>query len=130
MIAASTHGSSASDIARRRDTHALHPEALWSVNASGGDIEPGHYTQGHMTTHHRPNTLRAMGSASTGGPYEIVVGATLASDWSGWFDDFDVEAHGDKTLLVGTVEDQAALHGVLARLRDLGLPILAVHRVG
>lgn len=83
-----------------------------------------------MTTQVRFNTLRSMESPITGGPYEIVVAAPLVSDWSQWFDDFEAEAAGDNTRLVGTVSDQAALHGVLARLRDLGIPILDVHRVG
>lgn len=82
-----------------------------------------------MTIHFRPNTLLSMEGALTGGPYEIVVGAPLASDWSRWFDDFELEADGGNTRLAGTVSDQAALHGVLARLRDLGLPILDVHRI-
>lgn len=83
-----------------------------------------------MTSSTPLNTVRDMQGPLTGGPYEIVVGAPLSSDWSRWFDDFDIEADGDHTRLVGTVPDQAGLHGVLARLRDLGLPILDVHRVG
>ena len=64
-----------------------------------------------------------------GGPYEIVVSAALGKDWSRWFDGFEANVEGRRTRLVGTVADQAALHGLLARLRDLGIPILEIHRL-
>jgi hypothetical protein len=70
-----------------------------------------------------------MASPLTGGHYEIVVAATLHCDWSEWFEGFDVRAEGDNTRLDGVVTDQAALHGLLARLRDLSIPILDVHRM-
>lgn len=70
-----------------------------------------------------------MADPLTGGHYEIVVGATLDHDWSEWFEGFDVRAEGGSTRLHGTVADQAALHGLFARLRDLGIPILDVHRI-
>ena len=62
----------------------------------------------------------------TGGTYEIVIGGVLERDWSGWFEGFAVEAAGQTTLLRGTVPDQAGLHGVLAQIRDLGIPIIHV----
>jgi len=65
----------------------------------------------------------------TGGTYEIVISAVLERDWSKWFDGFAVEAAAQTTLLRGTVTDQAALHGVLAQIRDLGIPILYVRRL-
>ena len=70
-----------------------------------------------------------MTSSLTGGAYEITVGGTLDQDWSAWFDDFEVHAEGVVTVLRGRVVDQSALHGLLARLRDLGLPLLDVHRI-
>jgi hypothetical protein len=65
----------------------------------------------------------------TGGTYEIVISAVLERDWSGWFEGFEVETVGQTTLLRGTVTDQAGLHGVLAQIRDLGIPILHVRRL-
>ena len=65
-----------------------------------------------------------MADSRPGGRYEIVVGAALEADWAEWFDGFEVETDGETSRLVGSVVDQAALHGLLARLRDLGLPIL------
>ena len=77
----------------------------------------------------RVSYLVPMEDPLTGGPYEIVVGAALDKDWSRWFEGFEVSGVGRHTRLVGTVEDQAALHGLFARLRDLAIPILEVHRL-
>jgi hypothetical protein len=67
----------------------------------------------------------------TGRPavYEIRVRGHLGSAWSDWFTGLRValEDHGD-TLLVGPL-DQAALHGVLRRIGDLGMPLLSVTRI-
>ena len=69
------------------------------------------------------------GDALLGGDYEIVVGAMLDADWSRWFKGFDVTPEGSNTRIRGSVPDQAALHGLLGRLRDLGIPILNVRRL-
>ena len=62
--------------------------------------------------------------------YRIRVRACLDSDWAEWFDDLRVTSDGDGTTAIsGPVVDQAALHGLLARIRDLGLPLLSVCRV-
>ena len=62
--------------------------------------------------------------------YEIRVKGGLAMKWSDWFDGFTItpQANGE-TLLTGPVADQSALHGLLAKIRDLGLPLLSVRRV-
>jgi hypothetical protein len=61
--------------------------------------------------------------------YEIRVEAHLSADWSDWFEGLTVhqEANGE-TVLSGPL-DQAALHGVLAKIRDLGLMLVAVQRI-
>ena len=62
--------------------------------------------------------------------YRIRVKGCLDQKWSDWFDGFAITPQpGDTTLLAGPVADQAALHGLLARIRDLGLPLLSVARV-
>jgi hypothetical protein len=62
--------------------------------------------------------------------YEIRVKGSLEPRWSDWFDGFTVTQQGiDETLLTGPVADQPALHGLLAKIRDLGLPILTVSRI-
>ena len=58
---------------------------------------------------------------------EIVIATTISDAWSEWLDGFEVTPQGTRTRLVGTIVDQAALHGILGRLRDLGIPILDVH---
>lgn len=59
--------------------------------------------------------------------YMIRVKGQLASHWSAWFDGLAIsnESNGE-TVLRGPLLDQAALHGVLIKIRDLGLPLLAV----
>lgn len=62
--------------------------------------------------------------------YQIVVKGNLDGKWSAWFDGFSaVPQADDETLLSGLVADQAALHGLLTRIRDLGLPLLSVKRL-
>jgi hypothetical protein len=59
--------------------------------------------------------------------YEIRVRGNLESRWSDWFDGFAITlVADDETVLVGPVADQAALHGMLHKIRDLGLPLLSV----
>jgi hypothetical protein len=62
--------------------------------------------------------------------YHIRVKGILDEKWSNWFDDLTIvpQANGE-TLLTGPVRDQAALHGLLAKVRDLGLPLLSVKQV-
>jgi hypothetical protein len=64
------------------------------------------------------------------GVYHIRVKGNLDENWSAWFDGFTItpQAH-DETLLTGPVADQGALHGLLAKIRDLALPLLSVERV-
>ena len=63
--------------------------------------------------------------------YQIRVQGHLDGDWSAWFDGLALSnlANGEM-VLAGEIPDQAALHGVLAKVRDLGLPLLAVSRAG
>jgi hypothetical protein len=60
--------------------------------------------------------------------YQIRVRGCLDRQWSSWFDGLAVtlDEEGD-TLLTGPVADQAALHGLLKKVRDLGLPLLSVN---
>lgn len=61
--------------------------------------------------------------------YEICLKGRLDADWSEWFGGMTVAARHDDTLLTGVVVDQAALHGLLKTVRDLGMPLLSVTRV-
>jgi len=66
--------------------------------------------------------------------YQIEVQGRLDETWSTWFDGMAVTvgksgSHKTVTTLAGPVTDQAALHGILSRIRDLGLPLLSVQRL-
>jgi hypothetical protein len=61
------------------------------------------------------------------GWYEIRLEGRLDDRWTSWFDGMTVESEiNGVTVLRGRVADQAALHGLLARLRDLALPLISV----
>lgn len=62
--------------------------------------------------------------------YEIRVRGHLNSRWADWFDGLAM-ANGPngETTLTGPIVDQAALHGLLAKIRDLGLPLVAVNQL-
>jgi hypothetical protein len=62
--------------------------------------------------------------------YRIIIKGHLDSDWSAWFDGLTiVQRNTGETVLFGPLPDQTALHGVLNKVRDLGLPLLLVQRV-
>ncbi len=62
--------------------------------------------------------------------YQIRVKGRLGPHWTDWFGGLTITPAGDgDTLLTGPVVDQAALHGLLRRVRDLGLPLLSVMQV-
>ena len=62
--------------------------------------------------------------------YEIRLKGHLDDRWAEWFEDLTItlEENGD-SLLTGPVIDQAALHGLLKKMRDLGLSLISVNRV-
>jgi hypothetical protein len=61
--------------------------------------------------------------------YQIRLKGTLDSSWSEWFDGFTITAQNGEAILVGVVRDQSALHGILAKINDLGLPIISVEKI-
>ncbi len=71
-----------------------------------------------------------MPNATGGYYYEIRVQGHLERHWETWFDGMALTAKPNgESLLSGVVRDQAALHGVIDRLRDLGISLLSVQRV-
>ena len=64
------------------------------------------------------------------GLYEIRIRGHLADRWANWFEGLTItlKENGD-TLLTGPVADQAALFGLLRKVRDLGMPLLSVNRI-
>jgi hypothetical protein len=61
--------------------------------------------------------------------YEIRVESILHERWSDWFEGMRFEIVGDATVLSGILPDQSALHGILDKVRDLGLTVINVRRV-
>ena len=77
-------------------------------------------TERHTSKGDRPEARR----------YEIRLAGHLDAHWTARFDGMTVTPDGDGTTVIsGSVADQAALHGLLQRVRDLGLPLVSVTRV-
>ena len=69
-------------------------------------------------------------TANEAGRYEIRVKGHLDSRWASWFDGLSLTNSGDGTTVIhGLVVDQSALHGLLRKVRDVGLPLVSVTRV-
>ena len=61
-------------------------------------------------------------------PYHIKIKGHLDARWQDWFDGFTISLTDDgNTILSGVVADQAALHGVFKKIRNLGLTLISVH---
>lgn len=64
------------------------------------------------------------------GRYEIRIKEQIGEKWLAWFDEFAItHAERGETLLTGAITDQAALHGLLARIRDLNLTLISVNKI-
>jgi hypothetical protein len=69
--------------------------------------------------------------SASGGParYEIRVAGVLDGRWAAWFNDLQVSGQGEETVICGMLPDQPALHGLLTKVRDLGLCLISVRRL-
>lgn len=76
------------------------------------------------------NELNSKTDADESTVYQIRIKGHLGAQWADWFGGVTItlEDNGD-TLLTGPVVDQAALHGLLKKVRDLGTPLISVNRV-
>jgi hypothetical protein len=61
--------------------------------------------------------------------YEIRVAAVLDGRWAVWFNGLQVSTQGEETVICGLLADQPALHGLLTKVRDLGLCLISVRRL-
>ena len=76
--------------------------------------------------------MSEMSSGDDHGPerYEIRLKGHLQPRWTSWFDDMTVTNLDDGTTVIsGSVVDQSALHGLLHKVRDVGLPLVSVVRI-
>jgi hypothetical protein len=91
----------------------------------GQTVLTGHTRDKVMSNENNPTT-------DPGQPmvYQIKIKGHLGRQWADWFEGLAItlEDNGE-TLLTGSVVDQAALHGVLRKVRDVGMPLLSVNRV-
>ena len=88
----------------------------------------------HLVTtddHNHELTNRQPGDDDAPAPrYEIRVKGHLGSRWASWFDGMNLTSEDDGTTVIrGPIVDQAALHGLLQRIRDTGLPLVSVTQV-
>ena len=65
----------------------------------------------------------------TSAHYRIRLKGCLHETWSDWFEEMAISSKGAETILTGPVADQAALHGLLIRIRDLNLTLLSLERI-
>lgn len=78
-----------------------------------------------MATQHHPTP-----NWDSSARYQIKVSGQLGTQWANWFNDFTItrDEQGN-TILTGEVSDQSALHGLLKRIRDLGLPLISLQQI-
>ncbi len=77
-----------------------------------------------------PNEIGRKPEPNQPATYQIRIKGHLDSQWTDWFEGFTITMEEDgNTLLTGVVPDQAALHGLLKKIRDLGMPLVSVVQV-
>jgi hypothetical protein len=89
---------------------------------------PAHHIGSYVPT--MSETPAPTGTWDEAGQYEIRLKGHLDTRWAAWFDGLTLTRESDGTTVIhGPVGDQAALHGVLQKVRDLGLPLVSVIHV-
>jgi hypothetical protein len=77
-----------------------------------------------------PNKLEPKTDPDQPVVYQIKIEGHLGNQWTDWFEGLSITLEGDgDTVITGPVIDQAALHGLLKKVRDLGMPLLSVNRL-
>jgi hypothetical protein len=86
---------------------------------------------GHGTPCRSARALAGARVSASGGParYEIRVAGVLDGWWAAWFDGLQISGQGEETVICGLLADQPALHGLLTKVRDLGLCLISVRRL-
>jgi hypothetical protein len=88
-------------------------------------------TAGHGTLCRSGRALAGAEVSASGGPaqYEIRVAGVLDGRWAAWFNGLHISGQREETVICGLVADQAALHGLLTKVHDLGLCLISVRRL-
>jgi hypothetical protein len=73
--------------------------------------------------------MKNQNKSRTSAHYRIRLKGCLDDTWSDWFEEMTISSKEAETILTGPVADQAALHGLLIRIRDLNLTLLSVKRL-
>jgi hypothetical protein len=85
---------------------------------------------GHQVCSYGPPVTRNQPAHDSSPQYEIRVAGLLGPRWSAWFDGMTVATGDDGTTAIrGPVADQAALHGLLQKLRDTGMPLVSLTQI-
>src|SRR5262249_12868655 len=87
------------------------------------------HPSGHLRVTPGPPRLRSVAGMQVNSRYEIRVQGVLDGRWTAWFEGMQLLGDGSQTIISGPLADQAALHGVLTRLCDLGLVLISVRRL-
>jgi len=98
------------------------------------DLYMKQVAQAVLTGHNRDrvmsNKLNSESEKAQPMIYQIRIKGHLGREWTDWFEVLTITAlDNGETLLTGPVIDQAALHGLLKKVRDLGMPLLSVNRL-
>jgi hypothetical protein len=94
----------------------------WCVKQLAQTVLTGHNRNGAMSSELNPHTDPDRPTV-----YQIRIKGRLGQHWADWFEGMAITlANSGETLLTGPVVDQAALHGLLKKVRDLGVPLLSV----
>jgi hypothetical protein len=76
-----------------------------------------------------PPLLRSVTGMALNSRYEIRVQGVLDGRWTSWFEGLQVDSDGSQTIISGPLADQAALHGLLNKVCDLGLALISLRRL-
>jgi hypothetical protein len=76
-----------------------------------------------------PPRLRSVTGMAWNSRYEIRVQGVLDGRWAAWFEGLKLDGDGSQTIISGPVADQAALHGLLNKVCDLGLVLISLRRL-
>jgi hypothetical protein len=89
------------------------------------------HAAGHGALCRSGRSLAGAAMTASGGParYEIRVAGVLDGRWAAWFGGLQISGQGEETVICGLVADQPALHGLLTKVRDLGLCLISVRRL-